>query len=285
MQLSGGVFLAMSVVSSAAIAIVLRLFQVAVKNRFAIILGNYVTCVVLGFILLPEKTMIFHPETITIILGIIGGFLFVAGLVTMQISIQKNGAILTSAVGKLGLIIPLLMSILFFGERPGAMQIAGLLVVLFAMWVLSGKKETGSSFSLFWLLSVLFAGGFADGMVKVFNYVGNAKQNELYIWIVFCVAALLTVFLLAREKKNSGSYGQLKEFLAGILVGIPNYFCSAFLLRALATIPAFIAYTVFSTGTILLVTIVSTIVFRERPTKYQLIGLGMILVALLLLNM
>ncbi|MBE5902518.1 MAG: hypothetical protein E7280_11585 [Lachnospiraceae bacterium] len=284
MQFSGGIFLALSVVSSAAIAIVLRLFQNGGKNRYAIIMGNYLTCVVLGFILLPQKSMILHPAMMTIILGIIGGILFVGGLVTMQRSIEKNGAILTSAVGKLGLIIPLLMSILFFGEKPGTFQILGMIVVLLAMWVISGKKETGSSFSLFWLLAVLFVGGFADGMVKVFNYVGEAKQNELYIWIVFCIATLLTVYLIAREKKSTGSFGEPKEFLAGILVGIPNYFCSAFLLRALTTIPAFIAYTVFSTGTIMLVTVVSTIAFRERPTKYQLIGLGMILVALLLLN-
>ncbi|SFQ37614.1 EamA-like transporter family protein [Lachnospiraceae bacterium XBB1006] len=285
MQLTGSIYLLLAVVSSAAIAIVLRLFQKESGNRYTILLGNYLTCVVLGFFMIPTKAMIGKPQTATAICGVIGGILFVGGLVTMQRSIEKNGAILTSAFAKLGLLVPLIMSIVFFGEHPKALQMVGLGVVLIAMWVISGKKEPGQRFSPIWLGIVLLASGFADGMAKVFDHVGDASQNELYIWYVFCTATVLTLVLLLMEKKKVGTFGEWKELAAGIAVGIPNYFCSMFLLRSLATIPAFITYPVFSTGTIIVVTLVSALAFRERPTKYQLVGLGMILVALLLLNM
>ena len=42
-------------------------------------------------------------------MSVIGGFLFVAGLVLMQTSVAANGAALTAAFSKLGLIVPLLI--------------------------------------------------------------------------------------------------------------------------------------------------------------------------------
>ena len=76
-----------------------------------------------------------------------------------------------------------------------------------------------------------------------------------------------------------------KELLARIAVGVPNYFCSFFLLSALTRLPSFLVYPVFSTGTIILVMLVSTLLFRERPTKKQALGIAMILTALVLLNL
>ena len=77
----------------------------------------------------------------------------------------------------------------------------------------------------------------------------------------------------------------LSEFLAGIAVGIPNYFASSLLLRALVRLPAFLVYTCFSTGTILVVALVSALAFRERPERRQQLGLVIILAALVLLNL
>lgn len=56
-------------------------------------------------------------------------------------------------------------------------------------------------------------------------------------------------------------------------------------LRGLLYLLAFIAYSVFSVGTILFITLVSRIIFKEKLGKYQLAGLGLITVSLVLLNL
>ena len=56
------------------------------------------------------------------------------------------------------------------------------------------------------------------------------------------------------------------------------------LLLALERLPAFLVYPVFSTGTILLVLLLSALLFRERPGRRQLLGILLILGALVLLN-
>ena len=95
----------------------------------------------------------------------------------------------------------------------------------------------------------------------------------------------VTTALFFKEKIKKQKKSTLKDFLAGIAVGIPNYFSSLLLLKSLSALPSFIVYTCFSTGALILVSIVSLTFFKERPTVRQIIGLIMVLAALVILNL
>ena len=291
MQIPGEFFLVLAIVSSGSMALIMKAFQNEEGNRYGIILGNYLTCILVGFLMLPDKTQVLRTERMTLLCGGIGGILFVAGLVFMQSSIAANGAILTSAFSRLGLLVPLLISIVFYREKPGIFQILGLVLTAAAMRLIgaggeddAAAKDSGQAGKPLLLICVLFACGFADSMAKIFQNVGNREQDELYFFYIFLFAAILTGILLLREKYRNGKKVRSKDLLSGIAVGIPNYFASALLLQALRRIPAIIVYPSVSTGTILLVTLISAILFKERPGRRQWIGLGLILAALILLN-
>lgn len=281
---SGSLFLILAIICSASLTIALKIFRSDGDNRFAILLGNYISCIIIGSVMLTDTSSVFRIQPTTLVCGTIAGFLFVAGLVLMQQSIEVNGASLTSAFSRLGLIVPLIISMLFFGERPSWMQLVGLLIALSAMWILKGSDDANNHAATGLLLLVLMAGGFADGMAKIFEQVGSRSQDDLYIFFVFVIAGLLTTFLLLKEYKHSGKTVRMKDFLAGFLVGVPNYFSSSLLLKTLAYIPAFLAYTVFATGTILTVTLISVLLLKEKLGRPQIIGLFMITAALILLN-
>lgn len=70
----------------------------------------------------------------------------------------------------------------------------------------------------------------------------------------------------------------------GCLVGIPNYGSVFFLLKALTSLPAVLVYPTYSAGTIFAISLIGVTTFGERPRKRQWAALGMILVALVLLN-
>jgi multidrug transporter EmrE-like cation transporter len=57
-----------------------------------------------------------------------------------------------------------------------------------------------------------------------------------------------------------------------------------FLLWALREVPAVVVYPSFSVGTIIVVTLVGVAAFREQVEKRKLAALGLILGALVLLN-
>ncbi len=288
MNLPSYVYLILSMASSASMALMLRMLSSSENNRYGMILGNYLTCTVIGFLLLENKSLILSAKPATYLCGLAGGILFVVSLVCMQTSIGKSGAILTSAFSKLGLLVPLCVSIVFFHETPGVIQTFGLALVLMAVWVFSGSRDDTQgvrNFNLPFLLVVLFTNGMADGMAKIYNIYGVRGEDSLYVFFVFLSAAFLTLFLLVREGIRTDKKTSLKDLAAGILVGIPNYFSSVLLLKALDGIPAFIVYPVFSSGTIVIVTLVSLLLFREYLNKRQLAGLAMILVSIVLLNL
>ena len=283
------IYLIIAILSSASMAIVLKIFRKQEGNRYGILLGNYLTCVLLAFLMMPKGKAAFPINGVTWACGLAGGFLFVAGLVGMQSSVRKNGAILTSAFAKLGLVIPLLISILFFGEKIRFLQIPGILLVLAAFLLISFDSngtlagESGRVFPLLLLLVLIFCGG-GDAMAKVFEEVGQRGHDGAYFLILFAMAAVLTFALLLIEKKKSGKRLIWKEFAAGVLVGIPKYFSSALLLKALVGLPAFIVYPCFSAGTLLIVTLISVPIFKERLGVKSWIGLALIAGALILLN-
>lgn len=70
----------------------------------------------------------------------------------------------------------------------------------------------------------------------------------------------------------------------GALIGIPNYLSTKFLLRALSSVPAVIAYPTYSIASLVLVTVVGLFLFKETIGLRQKIAMGIIFVALILLN-
>ena len=324
MAIPAGIWLLLAIISSASMSIVLKLFQGGTGNRYGILLGNYLTCIVLSWLFIPDKNLLTHPGTITLVCGIIGGFFFVLGLVCMQSSIAANGAILTSAFARLGLLVPLLVSLVCFGERPRLLQIAGICIVLCAMWLIglpSDASETSASLRqvepsaheaplrrsgssgkaasshqakpstpgtlqvhLGMLLLVLLCCGSGDAMAKIFEHVGSRSEDSLYIFHVFSSAAVFTLLLLIHEYRCTKKQLHPADLLAGIAVGIPNYFSSALLLKSLVRLPAFVVYPTFSAGAIVLVTLFGVLLFHEKPGKMQWIGLLMIIGAVMLLN-
>lgn len=282
-------FLILAILSSASMALVLKCFRNQTGNRYGILLGNYLTCIVISFLMLPEKRLVLHGSGVTLLCGIIGGVFFVAALVCMQSSIRKNGATLTSAFARLGLIVTLIVSFVLFHDRPAPLQYVGIGFALAALAVLrtgsgftAGKKRAALGFGL--LLLTLLASGGADVMAKVFAQYGSAAEDSLYFFYLFSTAALICVVLSLFEAKHHKKHIVLKEFASGILVGLPNFYSSYLLLLALEALPAFLAYPIYSTGTILLVMLVSALLFRERLTKKQLPGILLIFAAIVLLT-
>ena len=279
------VFLLLAVASSAAMTLVMKLLRTQRGNRFALILGNYLTCIALSFAFLPDKRLVVSGSPLTLRLGMVGGAVFVAGLVSMQSSIRVNGATLSAAFAKLGLIVSLAVGILCFGERPSALQLAGIALVLPALVLINagdGAEERAERPALL-ILTLLCCGG-GDAMAKVFQQLGESRENALFFFWLFLTAALISAALAAAERCRTGKRMLPAEFGAGILLGVPNYFSAFLLLKALATVPSFAAYPLYSTGTILLVTAVSALFFGEKPGKRQRLGLLLILAALALLT-
>lgn len=275
--------LLLAIVCSTLIAVFMRMSDDHIKSKLPMLSVNYVTCAVLSALftldqgLLPTAADGFSR---TLLLGSLCGVLYLNSFVLLQWNVGKNGVVLPSVFMKLGVLVPTLMSVAFFGEMPTVLQVLGFTLAIAAILIINLEKGGSGAGNRLGLIALLLAGGLSDAMSKIYEHFGAPALGSQYLLYTFVVALILCLILTLVKKQHFG----LMEVLFGIGVGIPNYFSAKFLLGSLSSIPAVVAYPSFSVGTIVLVTLSGVLLFREKLTKRQLLGLAVIAAALVLLN-
>lgn len=276
------VYLLLAVLSSSIISIIMRLSSGKIRANLSMLATNYFICSLLGaayagFDLVMPQVAGF---SVTLWLGIISGVLYLAGFVFFQANTNKHGVVLSSVFMKLGLLVPMIASVLIFKEVPTVIQIAGFCIAIFAIILINRRDgDAGRTFGFGLILSLLLSGG-ADVMAKFFDVLAPESLSSQYLFYTFGTAFALCIVLVIHKKERPS----FKEFLYGTLIGIPNFFSARFLVRSLAELPAVVVYPTFSVGTLLIVTLAGVIVFGERLRKVQWVALLGIIVALILLN-
>ena len=274
--------LLLAIASSALVSITMRLSERSIKNNTAMLAVNYIMCTFLAWAYTGFGSL--YPAAVggqlAAILGGINGILYLAGFVLLQRNIRVNGVVLSATFIKLGLLVSMAVSVLFFGERPEAWQWAGFLLAVAAIVLMNYRPGEGKAGNMAGLLLLLLAGGGGDAMSKIFEELGNPTLSDYFLMITFGVALVFCLSLVHIRKEKLGKW----EIFFGLLIGIPNFFSAKFLLGALKDIAAVVVYPVYSVATILTVTVTGVLVFREKLDKRQWLALAMILVALVLLN-
>lgn len=272
-------YLLLGILSSALVSICMRLSERKIRSNLGMLTVNYLTCTVLAAMYTRNWTM-GRELYATGGLGLVNGVLYLTSFILLQRNVRRSGVVLPATFMKLGLLVSMVVSVCLFGERPSFLQSMGFVLALGAILLINYQKGEGKGKFRMGLVWLLLCGGMADAMSKIYEEIGWQALAPQFLFFTFGTALPLCAVLMLSKDERAGKW----EWLFGLLVGIPNFFSSKFLLRALEDIVAVVAYPVYSVATILVVTLVGVLVFRERLEKKQWLGLGMILAALVLLN-
>lgn len=275
--------LILAICSSAAISLIMRLSSDKVKNNVSMLAVNYFTCLLIAALFTGGNNLFPAAAELprALWMGAVHGVLYLASFVTFQRSVRRSGVVLSAIFMKLGLLVPMVLSIFLFGEIPAPLQLLGFLLAVGAIILINFEKDAAASASAAGLLMLLILGGTADAMSKVFEELGPAQLSEQFLVYTFLTAFLLCLGLVAVKKQRFTRW----ELLFGFAIGIPNFFSARFLLGALESLDAVIVYPTYSVATILLITLAGTVFFREKLKKHQWLALAIILMALVLLNL
>ena len=277
------VYLFLAILSSALIAVIMRLSSGKVHANLSMLAANYLVCLLLAaafgkFQVFPVAQPGFP---MTVIMGVVNGALYLLGFVLLQYNTRKNGVVLSSVFIKLGLLVPMVLSVFLFREIPTWIQTVGFVLAVAAIVLINYEKDSGGKGNgKLFLVLMLLAGGAGDAMSKVFSVYGAQSLGDAFLFYTFFSALMLCVLAAAARKERPHP----AALLFGFVVGIPNFFSARFLLLALGRLPAVIVYPTYSVATLLLVTLAGVAAFRERLKKKQWIALVIILAALVLLN-
>lgn len=275
-------YLLLAILCSALVSVLMRVSSDKVAGNVSMLAMNYIMCLVLAIAFTGGGGTAAGTPGVSaaVSMGIINGVLYLLGFVLLQFNVKKNGVVLSATFMKLGLLVPMVVSVCFFGELPALWQVVGFVLAVAAILLVNGGEDRSAGGMKAGLILLLLVNGGADAMSKIFEELGEAKWSECFLLVTFGTALLLCGTLMFVKRERPGRW----ELLFGLLIGIPNYFSARFLLRSLERVTAVIVYPTYSVATILAVTVAGRCLFQERLTKQQWFAVVVILAALVLLN-
>ena len=115
------IYLILAILCSAGVSIFMRASEKYCQGHYGILLMNYVVCVLAGLILTGRGLTQTDGKgmPVTIVFGVVTGLLYCGSFILLQWNVRKNGVILSSTFMKLGVIVPAVLAVVWFGERPG----------------------------------------------------------------------------------------------------------------------------------------------------------------------
>ena len=279
------IYLLLAIFSSTMVQIVMQLSTNRVKNNISMLASCYVVCSLIaagytGFGNLVTPSIPGFGASLG--LGFVQGLLYLAAFILLQVNVKRNGVVLSASFMKLGRLVPMGVSILFFGEEPGIFHIIGFIVALIAIVMINYEPgHTANASFKAGLILLLLVGGVGDVTAKIYQEVGSPDLSAQFLFYTFFGALVLCLGLLFWKKEHPG----FMDLFFGALIAVPNYFASQFLLKALARLDAVIVYPSYNVATIFLATLAGICLFREHLKVRQWIAIGAIVVALALLNL
>ncbi len=291
---------------SATIALVVKHSEARDRNRYAVTSANYfAACAVSGFLVFRTGSPFHQGFSLAAALsamssnfgqdleqgaglawamtaGLGAGLFFFLALITYQVGSRRHGMSLPGAFMKLGALVPMTLSLLLWREWPGAWQWGAIGLAIFAILLVirpePGALKNGMGPLL--LLICLF-GGIAQFSNKVFQKYGVQENRALFLLFTFATALLCSLLASLRTRRPV----VFQDLLFGFAIGVPNLFASYFLIMALATLPAAVAYPAFAAGAILLISLVDVLFFKARLRPREWIAVALIAVALFMVNL
>lgn len=275
-----------SVITSCILVILFRIYQKHLIDLIQAITVNYWVCVICGWLYNPQIfSNLLSTNKEVYIVAIIQGFLFIFMFFQIGKASQEIGLGYTGLFGRLSVVIPVSVSLFFFNEKITSSQAIGIIIGLIAIYLLSissSGKSNVKSLKLFRMGLILFLGnGVIDTIFKFFteNYSKTVSQ-EVFTIMVFGTAGILgSIYVLLFEKSL-----KIKNVVAGIGLGIPNFFSLIFMLSGLKVVEASKFFPLNNIGIILFLIFVGVLAFQEKIYPKMWLGLFLTILAILFIS-
>jgi len=278
-----------AILTSSFIFVLFKLFPKYSVNTFQAIVFNYVTACICGFSLFGDQwKMSFIEVGHWPYFAILCGFLFIGLFYLIGISSQKNGVAITSVAVKMSMALSMLLIIFLYRESVSFLKIVGIIAAFTGVFLMAFQKEVKSNAkSYIWMLVVLFLG--CAILDFILNYVQKYELSQLpcslFSAIGFGVSGVIGLIILMVQFIRYSVKIEFKNIIAGILLGIPNFFSIYLLLESYSS-------TSWNDSTVLAIMNVSVVMisaligfsaFKESASKQKIAGLVISILAIVIL--
>jgi len=283
------IYLVLSVLSSTLIYMVFKIFRSFNINVLNALIVNYVTAAVFGFSLQSTSVDLASlPSFNWFVPAAFLGIFFICIFYLMAMTTEKHGMSVVSVASKMSLSIPVVFVIFYFSEVVTAIKIIGILFALISVYLVSSGEGEGLKFKFKTLLlpfAVFLGSGIIETSIKILqqDYVPSV-ETPVFSASIFLFAALTgSVIFIVRLVRKKVFIG-IKDILAGVALGIPNYFSIYFLIEALRNpnLDSSVVFVINNVSIVLLSTLVGVLLFKEHLVRKNKIGILIAIISIVL---
>ena len=285
------IYLLLSILASTIIFIIFKLFEKFQINIFQAIVVNYCIAFTTGILSYNGTITISQlPNLDWFYYTLILGALFIIVFNLMAITTQKSGLSVVSVATKMSVVVPVLFGLLYYNESLGTLKLIGISIALIAVYLTSNKSTQGISVNrkLIVLPILVFIGsGIIDTSIKFLEdtYVAN-NDVPLFSAIIFLAAAIIGfIFIIIQIIRGSFNF-EFKNIIAGICLGVPNYFSIYFLVKTLRSdiLESSGIFAINNVSIVALSTFAGIFIFKEKLIRKNWIGIALAILSIVLIS-
>ena len=225
-------------------------------------------------------------STYTVLLGILFGLTTSVQMITYLKALEIGPMSYTTIIISCSTLMSALSGAIFWNEKLAWAHIVGLVLMLVSFALSIEKKSDEKKSSTLWLLLCLVA-FLGTGMIGIMQKIHQTSphKGELnsFLIVAFLTAVVCNAALLCYTKHRDGTLtfrlekpDRAQLILIGVMVGAG--ICAAINnklnLFLSGVIPSAVFFPIVNGGNLVLTTIVAVLVFRERLSKMQWIGVA-----------
>jgi drug/metabolite transporter (DMT)-like permease len=285
------IYLILCILSSTLILVVFKTMnRLRIRTLDAIVI-NYLAASALG--MLTGRSAGFTPfDRDWFLMSLILGIMFVFMFNVIGYSARVAGVTVTSLTTKLSVVVPVLFSILMFGENISFLKISGMILALAAIvMIVYRPRQPGESRSelkrLIWLPVILFFGaGFIDSFIKYAQEIYVPGDEILaFSTSTFMIAAITSIGFRIASRSGIEENKWHRLVAGGIALGLVNFGSLYFLVMAFESerFDSSVVFGINNIGIVMLSVLAGMVLFREKTTKLNKAGILLAIVSILIL--
>ncbi len=263
-------------------------------DHFTAIVVNYWASAALGSVLGGQIPLLNYDPAIVewTWYALVLSVFFVFGFTVTALSVRYAGMAITTAMQRMSLLVSAGYAILIFGEPFDLFKLAGMLLAVVAISLITRSERNFESEKHPVRLLLLPIGTLLfSGIIESVLYYVHAEKLAIHGDIVFSTyafsgaACIGTIVVIFRAVKGLHKI-TIRDLVGGLVLGIPNFFTIYLILTLLHNgFPGSVLYPVLNILVLALTAITGLYFFREKLSKGKVIGIGIALLAILLISL
>jgi drug/metabolite transporter (DMT)-like permease len=284
-------YLLLSVFASTLIFIIFKVFDRFKINTLHAIVVNYIIACISGLIAYEGSVSIASaPQKSWFYYSIALGVIFIIVFNLMAKTTQRSGLAAVSVATKMSVVIPIVFGLIYYEEFLDLYKGIGIVTALIAVYLASIKKKSGITIqksNLILPVLVFLGSGIIDTSLKYLeDAFVPAQEIPLFSSVIFGAAGIIGFLIIGFQIFKKLFKFEIKNVLAGICLGVPNYFSIYFIVKALQSdiMNSSGIFTVNNVAIVLVSTIVGIVVFKEKLLTKNWIGIFLAIISIFLVT-